>query len=228
MATGDTNDILSRLKALLPSRWFGDNPPIVTAILTGWASVHAFVYAQIAYAKLQTRIKTATGGWLDMIAVDFFGTAVRRMTGQSDALFLATIMINLFRERGTRAAIVKILEDLTGRTPWIFEPARPADTGGYATNSIGYGVAGGYGSLLLPSQAFVIAYRQAGTGIPNVGGYGLANYGATQGGPGGYGIGQIEYADLGMTQGSVADADIYAAIDSVKPAATTVWTQISN
>lgn len=227
MATGDTNDIIGRLKALLP-KWFGDNPRVVTAILTGWASVHSFVYAQIAYAKLQTRIKTATDGWLDMIAADYFGSTLRRKQGQSDVSFLAAIMINLFRERGTRRAIVKVLQDLTGRTPWIFEPARPADTGAYATNTMGYGAAGGYGSLLLPYQAFVIAYRQAGTGIPSVGGYGLATYGATQGGPGGYGVGQIEYAGIGMTQGAVADSDIYAAIDSVKPAATIIWTRISN
>lgn len=227
MATGDTNDIVSRLKALLP-RWFGNSTPNLTAVLTGWSSAHALMYTQVAYAKLQTRIATATEGWLDMIAIDFFGTSLRRQLGQSDTSFRASIKTKLFRKRGTRAAIITILEELTGRTPWIFEPARPDDTGAYNTNSLGYGAAGGYGSLQLPYQAFVVAYRQASTGIPSIAGYGEANYGATMGGPGGYGVGQIEYASKEMIQDDIPDADIYAAIDSVKPAATTIWTRLSN
>lgn len=39
--------------------------------------------------------------------------------------------ISLFRERGTRQAIIDILEDMTGKTPYIFEPQRPMDTGAY-------------------------------------------------------------------------------------------------
>lgn len=225
--TGDQADVLARLKATLP-RWFGDDTPILDAVLQGLANAAAFVYSLYAYAKLQTRILTATDGWLDMIAADYFGTALLRAANQSDASFRARIIINLFRERATRAGIVKVLQDLTGRVPKIFEPLRPLDTGGYATNSIGYGLAGGYGSMLLPFQCFVDAYRPSNTGIPLVAGYGEANYGATLGGPGGYGVGQIEYASLDMIQGAVTDADIYAAVDSVKPVGTIIWTRISS
>ncbi len=35
-------------------------------------------------------------------------------------------------------------------------------------------------------------------------------------------------ASLSQIQGAVTDADIYAAIDSVKPVGTVVWTRISN
>jgi hypothetical protein len=138
--------------------------------------------------------------------------------------------MNLFRERGTRYAIHRVLEDLTGRTPKIFEPTRPADTGGYGEpRGLAYGVAGGYGSLLLPYQGFVVAYRPTGTGIPNVAGYGLANYGTTSGGPGGYGVAsQIQYASLDMIQGAITDDDIYAAIDSVNPAGIIAWTRIQS
>jgi len=220
MATGDQADILQRIKATLP-RWFGDNTTIIDALLEGLAWAGSFVYSLWAYAKLQTRIKTATDGWLDMIAADFFGTMLRRSANQSDASFRTRIIINLIRERATRYAIIKVLQDLTGRTPIVFEPQRPLDTGAYGAPISGYGMSGGYGSLLLPCQAFVKAFRQTGTGIPLVAGYGIST--------GGYGVAsRAEYASMDMIQGAISDADIYAAIDSVKVEGTTVWTRISS
>lgn len=225
MATGDQSDIFTRLKSLIP-RWFSDSSTIRDGLLQGLAWAGSFIYSLITYARLQTRIKTATEGWLDMIAADFFGAALVRSANQSDASFRARIIINLFRERATRWAIIAVLKDLTGRTPLVFEPTRPADTGGYGVAGAGYGVAGGYGSLLIPYQAFVTAFRPVGTGIPNV-----AGYGGTVGGPGpgGYGTSaQVEYASMSMIQGAVTDADICAAIDSVKAAGTAVWTRIQS
>lgn len=220
MATGDQSDILQRLKATLP-RWFGDSTPILDALLQGLAWAGSFVYSLISYARLQTRIKTATDGWLDMIAADFFGSFLSRAANQSDASFRARIIINLFRERATRGGVIKVLQDLTGRTPLVFEPQRPMDTGAYSAPNSGYGMAGGYGSLLLPCQAFVTALRPTGTGIPLVAGYGIST--------GGYGVAsRAELASMDMIQGAVTDADIYAAIDSVKPAGTTLWTRITS
>ncbi len=75
--------------------------------------------------------------------------------------------------------------------------------------------------MLLPYQAFVTAFLPAGTGIPYVAGYGTPD--------GGYGqASQAELASIRMIQDAVTDAEIYAAIDSVKPAGTIVWTHISN
>jgi hypothetical protein len=221
MATGDQQDIFRRIRALLP-RWFGDGSPTLDGVLQGLAWAGSFVYSLWAYAKLQTRILTATDGWLDMIAADFFGNSLLRGANQSDASFRARIIINMFRERGTRQAIVKVLQDLTGRTPLIFEPMRPADTGGYGqAQGLAYGLAGGYGSLLLPYQGFVTAFRPTGTGIPLVAGYGIST--------GGYGqASRAEYGSMSMIQGAVTDADIYAAVDGVKPAGTIVWTAISS
>lgn len=224
--TGDQTDILNRIKSALP-RWFGDGNPLLDGLVTGLSWTGSFIYSLYAYAKLQTRIITASDSWLDMIAVDFFGSAIKRSTNQSDASFRARIIINMFRERATRNGIIKVLQDLTGRTPVVFEPLRPADTGGYGIGA-GYSMAGGYGSTLLPYQAFVTAYRPTSTGIPSVGGYGLANYGVTYGAPGGYGVAQIEYASLSMVQGAITDADIYDAVNSVQPEATIVWTRITN
>lgn len=220
MAIGDQNDILKRLKSTLP-RWFSDTTPILDAVLSGWAAAWSFLYSLYAYAQQQTRILTATDGWLDMIAGDFFGASLVRKANQSDASFRARIIINMFRERATRNAVTRILKDLTGRTPIIIEPQRPADTGAYGAPNCGYGAAGAYGSILLPAQAFVIALRPVGSGIPNVAGYGVST--------GGYGqASQAEYASQSMVRDTVSDADIYAAIDSVKPAGTTVWTRITS
>lgn len=218
--TGDQNDIVARSKSVIP-RWFGPASPLLDALLQGTSNAFAVVYSLYSYAKLQTRILTASDGWLDMIAADFFGPALVRSANQSDASFKARIIINMFRERGTRAAITKVLTDLTGRAPVIFEPLRPLDTGAYGAPNIGYGVAGGYGSQLIPFQAFIKAFRPASTGIPYVAGYGVSSAG--------YGVGsRADYATLAQSTAGVSDADIYAALDSVKPVATTLWTQINS
>ena len=172
MATGDQQDIFTRLRGYLP-RWFGDTAqsPVINALLQGLAYSGAYVYGLYAYAKQQTRILTSSDGWLDMIAADFFGLSVQRKSGQSDASFRANIVANLFRERGTRNAIVRVLADLTGRPPTIIEPNRPADCGAYDAPNCGYDRAGAYGQVSLTYQAFVLAYRPFGSGIPNVAGY---------------------------------------------------------
>ncbi len=222
MATGDQQDIFARIRGYLP-RWFGDvaQSPILNGLLQGLAYSGAYVYGLYAYAKQQTRIMTATDGWLDMIAADFFGLSIRRKTGQSDASFRANIVANLFRERGTRNAIIRVLTDLTGRPPTIIEPSRPADCGAYDAPNSGYGMAGAYGQVSLTYQAFVQAYRPLGSGIPNVAGYNIVTTG--------YSVpSQGEYVDPSMSSNTVSDADIYAAIESVRPAASIIWTRISS
>lgn len=219
MAIGDQNDIFGRIKNVLP-RWFGPASPLLDALIQGLSNSSAFVYTLYIYAKLQTRILTATDGWLDMIAADYFGASLQRSANQSDANFRARIVVNMFRERGTRYAITKVLTDLTGRAPVIFEPTRPADTGAYSAPNSGYSVAGGYGSMVIPYQGFIHAFRPIGSGIPFIAGYGTS--------PGGYSTpSQVDYATLSQVANSVSDLDIYAAIDSVKPAGTIAWVRIT-
>ncbi|MCE9565857.1 MAG: hypothetical protein K8U57_27850 [Planctomycetes bacterium] len=218
---GDPGNIFGRIKAALPNGWFQGATPVLDGVLSGIAAALAAVYSQISYARLQTRVGTATDGFLDLISFDFFGANLPRRTQEMDAAFRNRILAALFPEKATRHGLVRTLEILTGRTPWVFEPARPADTGAYNTNTMGYGAAGGYGSVLLPFQAFVVAYRPTSQGIPYIAGYGNS--------PGAYSTpSQIEYANPGLVLGAVQDADIYAAIDGVKPVATTIWTRISS
>ena len=162
--TGDANDIFARLKGALPLRWFGltsDSVPMIDSVLWGIASLLAFAYSLYAYAKLQTRILTATDTWLDLIAADYFGGALVRGAGQTDASFRAAILANMFRAKATRAAIADILTQLTGVAPTIVETWRPADTGAYgslttpAFGPMGYGSAGAYGNVTLSCQLFI-------------------------------------------------------------------------
>lgn len=194
MAIGDQNDFLARLKMTLPP-WFPDATPVLDAVLSGWATTWAFVYSLFSYAKLQTRIRTATDGWLDMIAGDFFGASLQRRTYQTEAAYRSLILTSLLRERATRNALIKIGQDITGRTPILIEPKNPSDSGAYSSGISFYGSAGQYGSLLTNKyECFLKVFR------PLVG---------TQW----YGI---------------PDADIYAAVDSVRPNNVTVWVQILN
>lgn len=219
MATGDTSDITARLQAGLPKQWFPSDGTIIGAVLGALATAWAWVYQLYAYIRLQSRILTASDGWLDIIAGDFFGTSLARAANQTDASLRAAIIANLFREKATRAGLIAVLQAVTGRTPIVVEPQLPMDCGAYGIAISGYGVGGAYGSMLLPFQAFVTAFRPLTSGIPYVPGYGNS--------PWGYGVAG-EYASLSMVQGSVQDADIYAAIDAVKPVGTTIWARITS
>ncbi|WP_145533555.1 hypothetical protein [Yersinia alsatica] len=219
MAKGDQQDIETRIRSLLPPSWFGDEHPIIDAIIVACANSLAWCYTLYLYAVMQTRINTATDGWLDIISYDFFGNNLQRESGQSDDVFRNQIKINLFRERGTRQAIIDILTEMTGKEPIIFEPQRPQDTGAYGGPTIGYGMAGGYGSLMIPYQAFVTAFRPTGSGIPFVAGYGST--------PSGYSIpSRGQYASQSMLTGFITDAQVYEAVAAVKMEGTIVWVRL--
>jgi hypothetical protein len=219
---GDAQDMLGRLKAVLPTRWFPDVTPVLDGLLGGLGAAWVLLYGQLGYTIQQTRIATATDAWLDRIAADLFGSGLQRLPAESDSALRQRITRELLRERGTRAAVVAALTDLTGRAPAVFEPARTTDTGGwgialsYATPVAGGAPqgGGGWGSLMLPFQSFVTAYRPASSGIATVAGYGT-------GGP-------IHYASLDMIQGQVTDAQIMASVAGVMPATAIAWTAISN
>lgn len=220
MATGDNADMTARLRRLLPP-WFGESNPLVDALIAAAAAVLAFVYSLFAYAQAQTRIRTATGIWLDIAAQDFFGSRIVRSSGQSDDSFRAIILANLLRPRATRQAISDVVLALTGVAPAIIEPFRPIDCGAYGVGYACYGGAGAYGSVELPAQAFLVAARPRQPGIAIVAGYGASTAG--------YGVGsQAEYASLDMLGARVTDEQIYAAIAEVKAAGVTIWTRIQN
>jgi hypothetical protein len=162
----------------------------------------------------QTRIATSSGGFLDLICTDFFGSSIVRLRDEQDGPFRARITDALLQPRGTRAALTLALFQLTGRHPRIFEPALTSDTGGYTIGGIGYGSGGGWGSLTLPYQFFITAFRPAGGGIALIAGYSSG--------------GIPVYGSLAMEATGIPDNFIQASIPPVLPAATTAWMNISN
>jgi hypothetical protein len=217
--TGDADDILSRIKALLPRGWFPDSTPVLDALLSAHAWCLSFVYSLIQYAKSQTRIATATDGFLDLISYDFFGGNLPRRAQEQDDPFRTRIQASIFGEKVTRNGMIKALVALTGREPIIFEPARPADTGGWGI-ATGWDTAGGWGELDLPAQVFITAFRPKGSGIPNVAGWDSPS--------GSWDGGYSSWADLSQVQGYVSDSDIFATIAATKAEGVTAWVRIES
>ena len=225
--TGDQADIASRLRSVLPSRWFADSAPILDTLLNGIASGWEYIHRLLRHAQLQTRMATASGIWLDLAARDFFGAHLCRVAGQSDDAFRLIVRRNILRSLGTRSALASALTDLTGRQPLIFEPRNTSDTGGYGSlgtqgsilgGGIGYGTSGGWGNLDSPFQCFVTVFRPHANGVANVSGWGVY--------AGGYGVGSLEYVDTDIAYGYISDKQIVEALTWVKPVGSVVWAKI--
>lgn len=136
--TGSTQDIQNRLRSLIPAGWIGSPSPVIDTILWGIAAVLSYLYGLIAYARLQTRIHTATDGFLDLIAIDFYGPGgLPRQAGESDSSYRTRILAGLFPPANTKIAIIAALTKLTGKTPRLVEPWNPSDTGVINGDAIG-------------------------------------------------------------------------------------------
>ncbi|WP_201728971.1 hypothetical protein [Acidocella sp. C78] len=217
---GGAADMAARLKMALPAGWFADATPVLDLVLGGLGALWAALYALIGTVRRQTRIATATGAMLDIAARDYLGGRLTRRAGETDAAFSARLRANLLTPKATRAALVAAIAAETGREPMIFEPANTGDTGGYGASTLGYGVRGGYGSLALPYQCFVTAYRPRVAGSGASGGFGY--------GPGGYSTAPLAWSDLAQDVGLATDADIYATIADVLPVNAIAWTRLLN
>jgi hypothetical protein len=159
MATGDQADIVDRLYAVLPP-WFSTGATTVLgAVVQGPAYVFSLCYGLLAFTRDQTRISTATGGWLDLISYDFFARALLRLSGEADSAFASRIKANLLQPAATRPALIATLTRLTGRAPTVVDPWRPGDCGAYGYGGLGYNTIGYYGSVQMIAQSFVSAYR---------------------------------------------------------------------
>ena len=202
---GDTNDMLGRVRSLLPRGWFGDSSPVLDAVLAGTGAALADDYDLIQYAREQTRIATATDQFLDLISLDYLADTLPRRPGEADDSFRGRIEGQLLLEKGTRAGMIRALTILTGRAPVIFEPRRVQDGGAYG--QIYYNQAN-YGSQSLPYTAFVTAYRPLVQLRTQVAGY-----------DGGF-YGQAFYTNARQLAGVVTDDDIVATINAVKPEGT--------
>ncbi len=220
MAIGNPGDQLRRLKALVPKRWFGDTSPLLNAVLGGIAAVMARAYGQLTYVTAQTRIATASDQWLDAIGSDFLGNALPRRVSEPDAAYRPRIERELFRERATRHGLIAAVTDFTGLPPSVFEPWNVRDAGAYRGPVLGYGVAGAYGSLAVPNEAFLTVYRSVNALVPPFAGWRVST--------GGWGRGTIGYATLSQVGVLVSDADIMSCVDRNRPAGIKVVLTIQN
>ena len=224
MATGDAQDIVHRVRQLIPGRWFMWGAPLRDAVLGGLADSMAWLYQWLIFIRQQSRIATASGIFLDLIAYDFLNrTLLRGAGGTTDDTNIRIQITNaILAERVTRKGMMNALTLLLTVPPFIFEPWNPFDAGGYGEGNFAYGRAGGWGSIQLPGQVFLKVSRAAlrSTGVPYVQGWG--------GTPtlGGYGVGAIQYIATETPEIGVTDQDIYNTIVRNKPTGLIVWTQI--
>jgi hypothetical protein len=214
MAKGDQKDIFSRLKAQFPPSWFKSSPNF-DATLQGPAWALSTIYAQITYATLQTRIATATDGYLDLISNDFFGTELPRLPNEQDGPFRARILANLFVKGPTRANMSAVLTLITGRVPDIFEPSNTTDSGGWDGGFYWDTGVGKWGAPM-PYQSFVTAYRPI-TNVQSLGEldswrWSWDSYGA--------------WSETALT--AITDAAIIAAVESTRMTGTVVWMRIED
>lgn len=181
MATGDGDDFIRRLRALIPSGWIGQysltgqfRAYVSQAVLGGIADSLSWCYALLQGAKAATRRLTLTGWLIDLDAVGFLGTAFLRRFGEADGSFSLRYRQEVFRPRGRRQDIVAALTDLTGRKPILAEPWNAGDAGGYGMGGLGYGggnpnagLSGGYGASVggygAGSDAYFVSSGSAGT-----------------------------------------------------------------
>ncbi|MDE1009658.1 MAG: hypothetical protein OSB38_28765 [Paraburkholderia fungorum] len=228
MATGDQQDITSRLQSYLPRGWFGDltQAPIIGGLLAGIASVFAIMYTLIMFFWAQMRLQTSTGGWIDIWASDFLGSSLPRKPNESDASYIARIKIAIFQQRATRPAMISVLTQLTGRVPIIFEPTRPLDSGCMGANT---GVASfcgvsRMGSIAAPFSCLITAFRPLVTGGSAGAAYCNAAAWSALATPLSHGY----TGSLSDEVTAASDADIYATINQCRPIATNIGVYISN
>ncbi|NHO32018.1 hypothetical protein [Acetobacter fallax] len=157
MAVGDQDDIAARIRAVLPAGWFPDvsenATPVLDGLLAGLAWPWAMFFRLLSYAKLQSRLQTSTGNFIDMAASDYFGDGLPRFSGEADSAYIARIQNEFLVKRNTRAAL-EYQMSLVVADALIFEPWRAPDC--TCTGRDSYGSTQlRYGSRTAPGTVFV-------------------------------------------------------------------------
>lgn len=129
---GSITDLLNRLEMLMPP-WFGElsgrTKPVLDGFLTGPATILSWFKSLIDFVKLQTRLSTMSGGFLDLFAQDYFGSDLLRKTGELDDAYRIRIKAEFFKASNTKAALIAAIADITSATPTFIEWWRTDQTG---------------------------------------------------------------------------------------------------
>ncbi len=131
----DADGFAARLVGLTPAQWSSNAAKTpggtLYALMKSLGGNMAANESGLLYAQQSTYIQTATGAALDLAAQDFFGSAIFRQPGESDASLRARLMANLLLPAATTEALSAALTSLTGVVPRIILPWSPADTGAW-------------------------------------------------------------------------------------------------
>jgi hypothetical protein len=210
MATGDFQFFFDRFMSKLPRGWFPSDGQNIQAVAGGAAEALAQSFSDLQFVQAQGSIDTASGLFLDMASVEFFGFGnLPRRDSELDDPFRARMKAELLRPRGTRAAVADVLFALTGYEPVIFEPIRDAAAYGYSA----YG-SGIYGSYKSPRTFWVDVKRGRGVGDNAKSGWDTGGYGT------------MAYASSKSRAATVADAEIYRVIRLTIPAGVRAYVRI--
>ena len=144
-----------RVRLMLPRGWFSDEAPLLEAVTSGLGAAWAGLYALLGAVRLQARLATVSGQFLDLACGDYFGGRLARRGGELEEALRGRLLRAMRRERATRGALIGAAAE-AGYSARVFEAARPADTGAYGVaNGLAWGVAGGWGSLAMPLECLV-------------------------------------------------------------------------
>jgi hypothetical protein len=106
----NVNDFVVRLRNLLPKPWWSKAAlqpgGLMYVLLYGSAfALTGHKALQLDYIKNQTRILTASGANLDNISLDYLGTTLPRLPGESDASFRVRLIEAIIGPKVTLAAM---------------------------------------------------------------------------------------------------------------------------
>ena len=211
---GSYDWFVARAYSRLPTNWFPDNHPILSTIIGALALAGAYAYSLLSSVKAQGRIKTSSGYMLDISAQDHFGPGnFPRRAGESDPSYSARIIAERFRPLGTKPSMISVLQDTTGLTTHVFEPALNGACDGACfaddPNSL-------LGSYDMPWEAFIEVQRPPGPGIP-------ASMGFTEHD---FADSTLFAADASLYESAIEDAEIMRAVSTTLPAGVKGWTLI--
>ncbi|WP_408887466.1 hypothetical protein, partial [Teichococcus rhizosphaerae] len=69
----------TRLRAEIPLTWLPDDAPVASAVLAGFAAPLSWAHGLLHQVRLQTRLLTASGEMLDILAYDYLGARIGRV-----------------------------------------------------------------------------------------------------------------------------------------------------
>lgn len=158
---GDVDDFRRRLRLTLPARWFSDIAPVLDGVLSGLSTGWSVLYQLFLFVVQQSRLRTATGAFLEMAAQDYLSDSLPRRADESDDSYRQRLLLALRRFRATRASINEAANS-AGYAVNVFEAAQPRDTGVYNGSScLAWSTIGAWGSMQMPLESLIVAHPQA-------------------------------------------------------------------